>query len=101
MPDQKPTNPATRSATDPKPARAIRDWYQDVGVDEYYRLHADQYQNPHLPWIRELIFRNHKRLELANCLDFCCGLGEVSEVLLELGYEQVSGCDPYTHQLYR
>ena len=101
MSDQKPTDPRTRSASDPEPSRAIRDWYQDVGVDEYYRLHADQYENPHLPWIRKLIQRNHERLNLDKCLDFCCGLGEVSEVLLELGYQQVTGCDPYTHQLYR
>ena len=84
-----------------EPSKPIRDWYEDLGVEEYYRLHGDHYQNPHLPWIKSLIERNHGRLQLENCLDFCCGRGEVSQALLELGYQHIVGCDPYTQDLYQ
>jgi|GEM_PF-323613 len=97
MADQKQSATTGSSA----PSRAIRDWYEDLGVEEYYRRHGEHYQNPHLPWIEALIQRNHTRLKLDNCLDFCCGRGEVSQALLQLGYKHILGCDPYTQALYQ
>ncbi|MFP6576736.1 MAG: class I SAM-dependent methyltransferase [Pirellulaceae bacterium] len=99
MSNRKQTGPPEPS-NDPGDSRAIRNWYQDLGIDEYYRRHGKQYQNPHLPWIQALIERHHARLDLSDCLDFCCGRGEVSKILLQLGYRQISGCDPYTQSLY-
>jgi SAM-dependent methyltransferase len=100
MSNRKQTDPPG-SANAAGSSKAIRDWYQDLGIDEYYRRHGEHYQNPHLPWIEALIERNHTRLDLSNCLDFCCGRGEVSQILLQLGYRQIVGCDPYTQNLYQ
>lgn len=78
----------------------IRKQYETHGVEGYYRQHGAEYQNPHFPQVRELLVRNQPRLDYSKALDFCCGAGEVTLVLRELGFAQTSGCDPFTAEAY-
>ncbi len=79
---------------------AVRKLYEKYGVDKYYQRHHGDYQNPHLDLIRELLRQNASRLDYSNVLDLCCGNGEVSSLLMEMGYPEVAGCDPYTFREY-
>jgi len=78
---------------------AIRNKYQELGVEHYYALHGDEYNNPHFTHIHQLLVQNQARLDYSNILDFCCGSGEVSLVLSELGYE-AKASDPFTFEAY-
>ena len=78
----------------------IRHSYEDLGVDEYYRHHGDQYHNPHVKQVRELVIRGEKILKYDRTLDLCCGAGEVSGALIDLGYLNVVGSDPFTYRAY-
>ncbi|MBK6931562.1 MAG: class I SAM-dependent methyltransferase [Saprospirales bacterium] len=81
---------------------AIRPLYDAHGVDGYYRDHAGAYQNPHFSEIRLLLERHIPRLDTAGgVLDFAAGGGEATQVLQGLGIRLITGCDPYTHALYR
>jgi 2-polyprenyl-3-methyl-5-hydroxy-6-metoxy-1,4-benzoquinol methylase len=33
---------------------------------------------------------------LSKVLDLACGSGEITSMLMELGYQNVDACDPYT-----
>lgn len=78
----------------------IRNLYAKLGVETYYQLHGDEYANPHFPQVRELLIQNSHRIDYSHALDFCCGGGEVSLVLRELGFDQTQGCDPFTRSLF-
>lgn len=78
----------------------LRPLYEKWGVEQYYRQHAQQYQNPHLPQIEALIKRNADKMDLSAPLDFCCGGGEVTQTLLALGGNHITASDPFTHQLF-
>ena len=82
--------------------KKIRPLYDQYGADGYYRAFSDSYKNPHFLQISALIQRNLHRIETsAGVLDFSAGGGEVSRVLVEAGLQSVSGCDPYTQELYQ
>ncbi|MCC7466809.1 MAG: hypothetical protein IT261_11090 [Saprospiraceae bacterium] len=82
--------------------KKIRPLYDQYGADGYYQAFSDAYENPHFPQISALLQRNLYRMETSGgVLDFSAGGGEVSKVLVEAGIQGVSGCDPYTHELYR
>jgi SAM-dependent methyltransferase len=84
-----------------KAASPIRPLYETHGADGYYRAHADAYENPHFPEIEALIRNNFHRLDCSGpVLDFAGGGGEATRVLQQLGVVQISGCDPYTYNLY-
>jgi len=76
---------------------AIRNKYSELGVDEYYRLHGNDYINPHLERLTSSVkMINHLwKLDLTNSLDLCCGSGEITSLL-----DCNEGCDPYTYQSY-
>ena len=80
--------------------KSIRPLYDKHGVDGYYRDHAAGYENPHFPEIKILLERNGYRLDSGHVLDFGCGGGEVTRVLQSAGVARVTGCDPYTSELY-
>lgn len=80
--------------------KSIRPLYDEHGVDAYYRDHAGAYENPHFPEIQALLQGNLQRIGPGPVLDFACGGGEVTRVLQAAGRAEVSGCDPYTYQLY-
>jgi len=81
----------------------IRQQYETHGAEGYYRSHAEDYENPHFPQVRELVLRNYPSW---NCgeggvLDFCAGGGEVTLALREAGHRIISGSDPFTWELYQ
>jgi SAM-dependent methyltransferase len=80
--------------------KAIRNEYAALGVENYYQQHADDYQNPHFEQIKILLERNQYQSDYSHVLDFCCGGGEVTNILQTLGFEQTVGCDPFTYGLY-
>lgn len=80
---------------------AVRNRYAELGVETYYREEGGEYHNPHFPQIRQLLLHNRHRIDFRHCLDFCCGSGEVSKVLLEMGFPLPLASDPYTMEAYR
>lgn len=80
--------------------RAIRPLYDEFGVDGFYRDHAGAYENPHFPEIQALVTRNFERIDCTHVLDFAAGGGEVTRILTGLGATHITGCDPYTQQLF-
>ncbi|MFX0061902.1 MAG: class I SAM-dependent methyltransferase [Candidatus Hermodarchaeota archaeon] len=83
----------SKKRTSAQSSNSIRKKYEDVGVTEYYEKHAQDYINPHFTQIKELLVKNHTKFDCFHVLDLCCGNGEVSQVLIELGYANVKGCD--------
>lgn len=82
-----------------KQDKAIRNLYQEQGVENYYRDSGAAYENPHFEQIRTLLIHNKSRIDYSAVLDFCCGSGEVSLVLRELGFETTAS-DPFTQEAY-
>ena len=91
--------------------KAIRTEYAEKGVEEYYKTHADVYENPHFPYIKSLLQQNEHRIDYARVLDFSSGGGEVTLILSELTLSDKEmshkkkdnrfiGCDPFTFKLY-
>ncbi|WP_299453501.1 class I SAM-dependent methyltransferase [uncultured Microscilla sp.] len=85
----------------PKNEDAIRNQYAEQGVDAYYQQHGDAYENPHFTQIEKLLQQNQSKIGYTHILDFCAGGGEVSRILQAMGFADVQGCDPYTHELYQ
>jgi hypothetical protein len=86
-------NPATTN-------KAIRNHYADLGVEGYYLAEGAGYSNPHFPQVRQLLIQNAHRIDFSHALDFCCGSGEVSRVVKELGFPLPAASDPYTGNAY-
>lgn len=79
---------------------AIRNEYATHGVEGYYEKAGAEYENPHFPQIHTLLLQNKHRVDYSNAFDFCCGSGEVSRVILELGYKLPRASDPFTQEAY-
>lgn len=81
--------------------KAIRHLYEEHGAEAYYREHADGYANPHFPQIEALISANLQRLDTSGgVLDFSAGGGEVTLSLQKNNVENITGCDPFTFDLF-
>lgn len=77
---------------------AIVNEYKKHGVDNFYRLHGHDYENPHKSIIEYLLAEAKNEWNIkGNILDLCCGSGEVSNMFCEC---DVNGIDPYTKELY-
>ncbi len=61
--------------------KAIRNEYADKGVEAFYQLQGDIYENPHFQYIKTLLIQNNHRINYTNVFDFCCGGGEVTQAL--------------------
>ena len=83
-----------------KMKKAIRTEYAEKGVEAYYRTQANAYENPHFPYIQQLLEQNKGRIDYAKILDLACGGGEVALILRGLGFENTVGCDPFTKRLF-
>ena len=81
--------------------KPIRDQYADQGVENFYLEHGHDYVNPHFDQIKTLLVQNQHRIDYSLALDFCCGGGEVTTVLEELGFPDTVGCDPFTQQAFK
>ncbi len=80
--------------------KGIRNEYQKSGVEQYYRCQGADYRNPHFAQIRQLIVQNENRIDYSAALDFCCGSGEVTQVIRELEYTSTTASDPFTQKAY-
>ena len=81
--------------------KTIRPLYDKYGAEGFYRDHAADYSNPHFPEISALLQRNMSKFDCSGgVLDFACGGGEVTQVLQQSGIAKITGCDPYTCDLY-
>ena len=78
----------------------VRNEYQELGVNKFYEIHKNDYSNPHEEIIKSLLQKNIKTKNY-KILDLCAGSGEVTRSLLELGFFNIKGCDPYTSELYK
>ncbi len=76
---------------------AVRNLYQEWGVDAYYEAFGKDYSNPHEKYVHEVLLKNKYRIDNSSFLDLCCGAGEVT---LAIGNTKTSGCDPYTARAY-
>jgi len=83
-----------------KPNDAIRNYYENLGVEKFYKEFSKTYTNPHEKQIEELIEKNASKIDYKRVLDFCAGSGEITLALKKLGYSNTVGSDPYTHELY-
>lgn len=81
--------------------QAIRNIYEDEGVDPYYRNHANEYENPHGGIVKGLL-SNYQQLNSlgSSVLDLCCGNGLVTKAIAD-EVPVVIGCDPYMTEQYR
>lgn len=75
----------------------IREEYQNIGVDGFYKIHGNNYINPHYDKLYDTLFplKDKWSLKLNNSLDLCCGSGEITRI-----FNCIEGCDPYTHNNY-
>ena len=73
---------------------AIRNEYAKLGIDNFYKMNANSYTNPHINIIKKLLSEIQIK---GNCLDLCCGGGEVTN---NINVDNIIGCDPYTFDLY-
>jgi SAM-dependent methyltransferase len=94
-----------RKSTKPAaiPVRPIRQEYEQHSVRVFYENFGAAYRNPHEGAIAKLVELSVDRWQL-NCdrvLDLACGSGEVTLALHSLGYQNISGIDPYTYAAYR
>ena len=84
-----------------KSDKSIRDQYADQGVENFYLQHGRDYVNPHLSQVKRLLVQNQHRIDYSSVLDFCCGGGEVTTVLEDLGFPDSVGCDPFTQEAFK
>lgn len=75
---------------------SVRSKYEQLGVVRYYQEEGAHYTNPHFDQIRELLLQNRHRIDYSKVLDYCCGSGEVTRCLLEMGFDQTAASDPFT-----
>lgn len=82
---------------------AIRQKYEELGVEKYYAQFGAEYRNPHEPVIAEVLREAVRRwkLDLTGVLDLACGSGEVTLALQELGAQGIDGVDPFTGEAFR
>lgn len=81
---------------------AIRHEYQSYGVDDFYKKHGNNYENPHFFKIKKLIEKDVLKLNLdfSHVLDLCAGSGEMTEILKNHA-GKIDGIDPYTQEAYQ
>ena len=81
----------------------LRNRYAETGVDTFYKTNAETYTNPH-----EKIIHRHiediippfldKNIKI---LDLCAESGEITRKLVDIGFSNIEGLDPYTYNLYQ
>jgi SAM-dependent methyltransferase len=78
----------------------IRNQYESLGVDAFYKKEASTYRNPHEQAIKVALRASivKWRPKLFSVLDLACGSGEITANLP--GLANVVGTDPYTSDAY-
>ena len=82
---------------------SVREGYEQLGVEGYYKEHGADYVNPHFEKIKYLLDLEEVKARIGvSVLDLCCGGGEVTTILNSHGKEyQIDGVDPYTADAYK
>lgn len=81
---------------------SIRSHYEALGVSSFYEQNALTYSNPHENFIKDLLTEFISGFDRnLKILDLCCGSGEVTRILQNLGFSNICGLDPYTFELYK
>lgn len=78
----------------------ITNQYRTIGVDNYYKEHAIDYDNPHKKQVIECL----SKLYSSNCekvLDLACGDGLVTKWIKEHFQAEVIGCDKFMAERYK
>lgn len=76
----------------------IRNKYEELGVEGFYKKEGSTYRNPHEKIIEKLIsIANEKNLIGDSVIDLCCGSGEITVLMEE---KTVIGIDPFTNAAY-
>ena len=81
----------------------IRVCYEIYGTDEYYKKHGDSYINYHISEVQYLINKNIDKIidnNMNSILDLCSGNGEITDLFVQKGIDNIVGCDPYMEQIY-
>jgi len=83
-------------------SNSIRQNYEILGVQDFYKTIGDKYINPHEEYINNCIIDINKNnlVNFNNVLDLGCGKGEITNILKQLGYDNIVGCDPYLYKEY-
>lgn len=79
----------------------IRKSYESLGVEQFYRQEGDHYANPHEAQVVALLQQNNHHIDYKKVLDFCCGSGEVTVALANMGFGDTVGSDPFTQAAYQ
>jgi len=84
---------------------SVRAGYEELGIEGYYKLHSEDYSNPHIKEIEYLLKQEiDKNYFGTNILDLCCGSGEITNILKQyegLRKYNIEGLDPYTSPAYK
>ena len=79
---------------------SIRKGYEELGVDEFYKVNHESYSNPHEEIISDLLKEAFKRKYIGqSIIDLSCGSGEVSFALKDK-VSKITATDPYTADAY-
>jgi len=78
---------------------SIREAYETLGVEGFYKQHGSSYTNPHEASIKEVLDASISfwNPDLTNVLDLACGDGVITR---NLKATNVVGIDPYTNEAY-
>ena len=83
---------------------SIRTNYEILGVEDFYSKIGGEYKNPHIEDIEKCIKKciGFDFDEFNRTLDLASGTGEITKILMELGYNNIDiiGCDPYLYREY-
>ena len=74
---------------------SIRNKYKAIGVTKYYKIHGDEYVNPHFKKLKTTLPLFINKETLGRSLDLCCGSGEITKI-----FNCTEGLDPYTYKSY-
>ena len=82
---------------------SVRQGYEQLGVEGYYKEHGLDYVNPHIDKITHLLNLDEVKKYIGDSvLDLCCGGGEVTTILNSQSKQySIDGVDPYTAMAYK
>lgn len=86
-----------------KQFQSIRDGYEILGSEEFYKQHGGDYKNPHEDKLKNVLLNGISKWKpsLTNILDLACGSGEITLILKNLNIKNIIAMDPYTGEAFK